>query len=202
MPINLLFDTSHYQRCIENIAEHHGLYLKEINDKNEWLRLEIGAERHEKAHQKLEAISLRMAGALFYLKQGLYEDAAYQLSRAGKNATITENQLLCGELRHIGAILFLHIIKAEGFPKGGQTGRIRKLAENVCYGMLYAAEAYLKEGNHEKAGKRCYGYFDSIGRNIGFSKENIRLPFKHIIRDCPDLEDAVQRYCTDISLTL
>ncbi len=202
MPINLLSDSRHYWRCIENIAKHHGLYLKEIKGENEWIGAEIDAEKHEKDYQKLEAIPLRMAGALFYLKQDLYEDAAYQLSRAGRDATTTTNQLLCGELRHIGAILFLHIMEAEGFPKGDQDGRIRNLAENVCYGMLYAAEAYLKEGNHERVGKRCHWRFDSMGRSIGFSKKNIKLPFRNIIRNCPDLEDAVQRYCSDMSLTL
>lgn len=202
MPLNLLSDAYRYQHCIENIARRNGLPLSEIKSSDRWTDVEMNAHRLEKSYLKLEAIPLRMAGALFYLKQGSYEDAAYQLSRAGRDATTIKNQLLCGELRYIGAILFLHIMEAEGFPKVEQDSRIRGLAENVCYGMLYAAEAYLKEGNHEKVGKRCYGHFDSMGRSVNFSRKNIKTPFRNIIKDCSDLGDAVQSYCSDMLLRL
>jgi hypothetical protein len=100
---------------------------------------------------------------------------------------------LCGKLRQIAAIMFQQIAQT-----GAKKERYNRLMHNVCFGFLFACEAYLKGGN-EEAGLRAFWHFEKIGKELGFYSPQIGLSMSYIKRSYPLLTERIDSYYAAMS---
>jgi hypothetical protein len=182
-----------YEKTIRKIASQHGIALLNISNNQEQIGMELNAQDLEKFKRGEEAVPLRISGVLYYLNKGLFEDAAYQLSRAGRSALYGPDRILFGKIRYLGEIMFMQIADAKSLH--GQ--KYYRYMENVCFGFLEAAEGYLKGGN-ERAGLRAFRRFERVGRKRSFNHPKMDMPLRRIMEYYPDLTERIERYRTDV----
>lgn len=205
MLTNILKDLiPHYEQTLRNIANHHKFALKDIHNEYERIKAETKAENFEDSEdkeQKVDAISLRISEAIFYLKRNLYEDAAYQVSKAGRNAFLVHKTLLYAQLRHIGGLQFRHIIVTKELSPTSNPEYYHRLYKEMCYSFLYAAEAYTKEKRY-KVGIRCWNNFKQMALTSGFGNKELIGTLGRVKENCLKLKTSVDDYCRQANITV
>jgi len=191
-------------RNLTEIASREGYVLEEIRSYGYSKHIEKLAEDFEKRKPKHEASALRIAIALFYLNKNEHEEAAFQISKAGSDASYSGKQILIGELRQLAGECYQRIIK-EIFPDRGYIAEVahyEKLMQERCYNFLIATEAYAKQSIQGERAENCLNRFLEGASEVELAEEKIIPQLRTIRRRASSLSSKIDEYCHAVGISL